>query len=273
VKGVVLVQQLNATCRGPAGARTLVFVHGFGCGQAMWRHVAPMFEHDFRVVLFDLPGSGEADPASYETVRHGRLEGYRDDVVALLDELGLSSVVLIGHSVSAMIAALVQIARPDLVERLVLVTPSARYLDDGPYIGGFSEGDIDELLDLMSRNHLGWQNPLAALVGGPASPAVREELERTFCRTRPEVAAEFAAVTFHGDNRADLPHVSAPTLVLQSREDSVAPMSAGLYVRDALPDSVFEVLDTRGHCPQLSAPRETADAIRTFLTTPRPERA
>jgi sigma-B regulation protein RsbQ len=171
-----------------------------------------------------------------------------------------------------MIAVLVQIARPDLVERLVLVTPSARYLDDDGYVGGFSDADIDELLDLMSRNHLGWQDPLAALVAGPGSPAVRDELERTFCRTRPEVAAEFARVTFRGDNRADLPHVSAPTLVLQSREDSVAPMTAGLYVRDAVPDCVLEVLETRGHCPQLSAPRETADAIRAFLDSRQVER-
>ncbi|SFC68348.1 Pimeloyl-ACP methyl ester carboxylesterase [Nocardioides terrae] len=249
-----------------------MFVHGFGCGQDMWRHVAPAFEDDFRVVLFDLPGSGAAAPSTYDPVRHGSLEGYRDDVIALLDEVGLSSVVLVGHSVSAMIAVLVQIARPDLVERLVLVTPSARYLDDGSYVGGFSGSDIDELLDLMSRNHLGWQNPLAALVAGPDSPSVQDELERTFCRTRPEVAAEFAAVTFRGDNRADLPHVSVPTLVLQSREDSVAPMSAGLYVRDNVPDCELEVLETLGHCPQLTAPEETAKALRSFVGRARTER-
>jgi sigma-B regulation protein RsbQ len=165
----------------------------------------------------------------------------------------------------------VQIARPDLVERLVLVTPSARYLDDGAYVGGFAEADIDELLDLMSRNHLGWQNPLAALVAGPDAPEVEDELERVFCRTRPEFAAEFAAVTFRGDNRADLPRVSAPTLVLQSREDSVAPMSAGRYVADTVPSCDFEVLETRGHCPQLSAPAATVQAIRHFLTARRAE--
>ena len=242
-----------------------MFVHGFGCGQDMWRHVAPAFEDDHRVVLFDLPGSGEADPSAYDSERHGRLEGYRDDIIALLDELDLRSVVLVGHSVSAMIAVLVQIARPDLVERLVLVTPSARYLNDDPYVGGFSDADIDELLGLMSRNHLGWQDPLSALVAGSDSSPVKDELERVFCRTRPEFAAEFAAVTFRGDNRTDLPRVSARTLVLQSREDSVAPLSAGLYVKDAVPDCVFEILETRGHCPQLSAPDETATAIRRFL--------
>lgn len=249
-----------------------MFVHGFGCGQDMWRHVAPEFERDHRVVLFDLPGSGEAAASTYDSARHGRLEGYRDDIIALLDELELRSVVLVGHSVSAMIAVLVQIARPDLVERLVLVTPSARYLDDVDYVGGFGETDIEELLDLMSRNHLGWQDPLAALVAGSDSSAVKDELERVFCRTRPEIAVEFAAVTFRGDNRADLPLVSAPTLVLQSREDSVAPLSAGLYVKEAVPDCAFEILETRGHCPQLSVPHETAAAIRRYLDAGGPGR-
>jgi sigma-B regulation protein RsbQ len=266
VSAVALAKQLNVTSRGAADAPPIVFVHGFGCGQDMWRHIAPSFEADYRVVLLDLPGSGAADPATYDSVRHGRLEGYRDDLIAVLDELDLSSVVLVGHSVSAMIVVLVQIARPDLVDRLVLVTPSARYLDDGPYVGGFTEADIDELLDLMSRNHLGWQNPLAGLVAGPDSPAVKDELESFFCRTKPEVAAEFAAVTFRGDNRSDLPLVSAPTLVLQCREDSVAPMTAGRYVAETIPDSVFEVLETRGHCPQLSAPDQTASAMLGFLS-------
>lgn len=259
-------EQLNATISGPSEAPALVFVHGFGCGQHMWRHVAPAFAESHRVVLFDLPGSGDAAPEAYDPARHGSLSGYADDVAALLRELGLSSVVLVGHSVSAMIGVLLQVAHPDLVARLVLVAPSARYLDDEPYVGGFSPRDIDDLLDLMSRNHLGWQNPLAALVAGDGDPAARAELERSFCRTRPEVAAEFAAVTFRGDNRADLAAVSVPTLVLQVREDAVAPMSAGVFVRDAIADAHFEVIETRGHCPHLTAPAETTAAIERFLT-------
>ena len=256
---------LNVSVNGPSTGGPLVFVHGFGCGQDMWRHVAPAFESDHRVVLFDLPGSGEADIASYDPVRHGTLEGYRDDVIAVLDDLGLQAVDLVGHSVSAMICALVQIARPDLVRRLVLVTPSARYLDDDGYVGGFAESDIDDLLELMSRNHLGWQDPLASLVAGPDAPEIKDELERLFCRNRPEVAAQFAAVTFRGDNRTDLPSVSAPTLVIQVRDDLVARMSAGRYVADAIPESEFEVIESRGHCPQLSAPNATTAAIRRFL--------
>jgi sigma-B regulation protein RsbQ len=258
-------QLMNASVRGRRGAQAIVFVHGFGCGQHMWRHVAPAFEDEYRVVLLDLPGSGGAAEASYDAQRHASLEGYRDDLVSLLEELGLASVVLVGHSVSAMIGVLVQVARPDLVERLVLVTPSARYLDDVDYRGGFSEADIDELLELMSRNHLGWQNPLATMVAGDAGSAARAELEQAFCRTRPEVAAQFAEVTFRGDNRADLPAVSAPTLVLQSADDLVAPASAVAHVRDAIPGAVLGVIATHGHCPHLTAPVETIDAIDRFL--------
>jgi len=260
-------QLLNASVRGPVGAQAMVFVHGFGCGQHMWRHIVGAFEGEYRVVLLDLPGSGDAATSSYDSDRHASLGGYRDDLVTLLRELELASVVLVGHSVSAMIAVLLQIAHPDLVDRLVLVTPSARYLNDTGYDGGFPEADIDELLELMSRNHLGWQNPLATMGAGEHDSDARTELEQAFCRTRPEVAAQFAAVTFRGDNRADLPLVSAPTLIIASAEDSIAPMTAGTHVRDAISEAQFEVVPTRGHCPHLTAPEETAAAIYRFLQT------
>lgn len=243
----------------------MVFVHGFGCGQEMWRHVAPAFEPDHRVILFDLPGSGAADPSTYDPVRHTHLSAYGDDVVALLEELEVDDAVVVGHSVSAMIAVLAQIKAPQRVARLVLVAPSARYLDDVGYVGGFSESDIADLLDLMNRNHLGWQERLAGIVAGAGPTGVRDELEQSFCRTRPDIAAQFAAVTFLSDNRQDLSQVSVPALVLQAREDLVAPLSAGEYVRDHLPTSEYVVIDTQGHCPHLSAPRETIDATRAFL--------
>ena len=258
-------EMLNASVRGPVGAPAIVFVHGFGCGQHMWRHVAPALEGEFRVVLLDLPGSGDADEASYDPERHASLEGYRDDLAALLVELGLDSVVLVGHSVASMIGVLLQIEHPDLVSRLVLVAPSARYVDTADYVGGHTETDIDELLDLMSRNHLGWQDPLAQMVAASSDSAAKGELEQAFCRTRPEYAAQFANVTFRGDNRADLPHVTAPTLVLQSAHDVIAPESAGQFVRDAIPDARYRLIDTRGHAPHLTAPDQTLAAIREFL--------
>ena len=260
-----VAELLNVTVRGPAGAPVLAFAHGFGCGQHMWRHVAPAFEGDHRVVLFDLPGSGDADPASYDPLRHGTLDAYRDDLVALLQELGLRDVALVGHSVSAMLAVLAHIAAPELVTRLVLVDPSARYLDDDGYVGGFSEADIEDLLGLMERNHLGWQDPVSSLVAGPGSPGVKQELEESFCRTRPDIAAQFAAVTFRGDNRADLPLVTAPTLVLQASDDVLAPVPAGTYIRDHIPGAELVVVEATGHCVHLSAPEVTVDAIRQFL--------
>jgi sigma-B regulation protein RsbQ len=182
-----------------------------------------------------------------------------------MGELELADVVLVGHSVSAMIGVLAQIASPELVTTLVLVAPSARYLDDHGYVGGFSEADISDLLDLMNSNHLGWQDPLADMVAGAGQPDVKKELEESFCRTRPDFAAQFAAVTFRGDNRADLKEVAAPTLILQARDDIVAPLTAGTFVRDHIAGSEFSIIDTRGHCPQLSAPEQTISAIRQFL--------
>lgn len=263
-----LAKGLNATVRGPAGAPAMVFLHGFGCGQEMWRHVAPVFEADHRVVLFDLPGAAGSDPATYDVVRHGDLDGYRDDVARLLRELDLSDVVLVGHSVAAMIGVLLATGAPELVGRLVLVAPSARYLDDDGYVGGFSEADIDELLALMELNHLGWQDPLAGLVAGAGHPEVRDEVDASFCRTRPEVAAQFAAVTFRGDNRADLAAVDVPTLVLQVSDDMVAPVAAGTFVHQQIRGSTWAVVESTGHCPHLSAPARTVEAIRAFLDQP-----
>ncbi|WGL51655.1 alpha/beta hydrolase [Nocardioides sp. BP30] len=260
-----LAPRLNVAMHGPAEARPIVFVHGFGCGQLMWRHVAPAFAEDHRVVLLDLPGAGDSDLSLYRPERYTGLEAYRDDLVALLEELDLTDAVFVGHSVSAMIGVLVANAAPGRVGALVLVAPSARYLDDEGYLGGFSERDIEELLGLMERNHLGWQDPLAGLVAGAAPAEVKLELEDSFCRTRPDIAAQFAAVTFRGDNRADLVDVRVPTLIVQSSDDAVAPMSAGAFIRDQIPDSIFTVIETHGHCPHLSAPVETVAALREFL--------
>lgn len=256
----------NVSVSGRPGARPMVFVHGFGCDQHMWRHVAPAFEQDYRVVVLDLVGAGGSDLAAYDEERHATLHGHATDVLDVLHELELKDVVLVGHSVAAMIGVLAQIAEPDAISALVLVTPSARYVDTAGYTGGFSESDIDDLLNLMASNHLGWQAPLSELVL-PATerPDLHAELEESFCRTRPDIAAHFAMVTFLSDNRADLPRVSAPTLVLQNRVDAIAPPSAVTFVSDAIPGATQVVIDTTGHCPHLSAPEATVRAIEGFL--------
>ncbi len=244
----------------------MVFAHGFGCDQHMWRLLVPSFEPDFQVVTFDHVGSGSSDPSAYDPQRYSSLDGYAADVIELVEELDRGPVVLVGHSVSSMIAVLAAAERPDLFRQLVLVSPSARYIDDGSYVGGFSSSDIDDLLESMESNYLGWSHSMAPVImGNLGEPALSDELEQSFCRTDPTIARRFAKVTFRSDNRADLARVATPTLVLQCKVDAIAPMEAGLYVHEHLGDSEFVVLDATGHCPHLSAPAETADAIGKFV--------
>ena len=257
----------NITVTGPPDGQPLLFAHGFGCDQNMWRYVAPRFADEYKVVLFDHVGAGASDPAAWDPDRYATLDGYADDVLEICRQLQLRDVVFVGHSVSAMIGALAAKKQPELVARLVLVSPSPRYTDDGDYAGGFSEQDIAELLDSLNSNYLGWSSAMAPMiVGNPDRPELGQELTASFCRTDPDIARHFARVTFLSDNRADLAAVSAPTLVLQCTNDVIAPVAVGEYVRDALPNSSYVLLDATGHCPNLSAPDQTTAAIAAFLS-------
>ena len=246
----------------------MLFAHGFGCDQNMWRYVAPAFADRYQVVLFDHVGAGSTDPTAYDPERHDSLQGYAEDVVEICDALGLRDVVFVGHSVSAMIGVLAHVARPDLFAALVLVGPSPRYINDEGYVGGFDRPDIEELLGSLESNYLGWSSAMAPVIMGNGDrPELGQELTASFCRTDPEIARQFARVTFLSDNRKDLGAVSVPTLVLQCRDDVIAPMEVGGYVHDAIPGSVLTVLEATGHCPNLSAPDETTAAIEAFLST------
>ncbi|MFD6134731.1 alpha/beta fold hydrolase [Isoptericola sp. NPDC060257] len=251
---------------GPRHGPPMVFAHGFGCDQSMWRWVARAFEPDHRVVLFDHAGAGAADPSLYDVARHAALEGYASDVIDLLDDLDLGPVVFVGHSVSAMIGLLAAVRRPDLFERMVLVGPSPRYVDDGGYRGGFTAGEIDELLATMDANYLGWSRAMGPVImGSPDRPELGEELADAFCRTDPVIARRFARTTFLSDNRADLAAVRTPALVVQCRQDAIAPPEVGRYVHEHLTGSRFTLLDAVGHCPNLSAPTALVSAIRDYL--------
>lgn len=250
---------------GLADGPAMVFAHGFGCDQNMWRHVAGRFERTHRVILFDYVGSGRAQ-APYDPERYSSLTGYADDVLRILRELQLSDVVFVGHSVSAMIGALAEIQAPELFAGIVMVGPSPRYLDDTGYVGGFAPSDIDELLDSLASNYLGWSSAMApAIMGNPQRPELGRELEASFCTVDPDIAERFARVTFLSDNRDDLPKVGARTLVLQCQQDIIAPTGVGEYVVGRMPDATLVVMDATGHCPHLSAPDEVVDAIEAFL--------
>ena len=256
----------NVKVLGRAKAQPIVFVHGFGCDQNMWRLVAPAFESSYRVVLLDLVGAGKSDLSAWSSAKYQTLQGHAADVLEICRVLTLEDVIFVGHSVSAMIGVLAARAEPDRFAKLVLVGPSPRYIDDAGYVGGFSREDIEEMLESLDSNYLGWASAMAPVImGNPQRPELGVELENSFCRADPNIARHFARVTFLSDNRADLPLVRTPTLILQCSEDVIAPPVVGEYVRRSIPAARLVMLSATGHCPNLSAPEETIAAMRPFL--------
>jgi sigma-B regulation protein RsbQ len=249
--------------RGPV---SMMFAHGFGCDQSMWRHVAPAFEADYRVILFDYLGHGASDLSAYDPTKYGHLSGYAADVIDIARELGVRDGVFVGHSVSAMIGVLAANTAPELFNRLVLNGPSPRYVNDVDYVGGFERSDIDGLLEALESNYLGWSSTMAPVIVGNADrPELGRELANSFCRTDPAIARQFARATFLSDNRDDLRQVRARCLVLQCADDVIAPASVGQFVHEQLPASAFVQMAATGHCPNLSHPDETIAAMKDFL--------
>jgi sigma-B regulation protein RsbQ len=260
-----ITERNNVRLHG-SGERTMVFAHGFGCDQNMWRFVEPAFRYRFKTVLFDHVGAGRSDLKAYNKQKYSRLSGYSDDVVDIGRMIGLKGAIFVGHSVSAMIGALAVPKAPEMFSKIVMIGPSARYIDDGDYRGGFTEEQIEELLQFLEANHLGWSAQMApAIMGNLDRPELGEELENSFCRTDPDIAADFARVTFTSDNREDLARVNIPTLILQCQEDIIAAPEVGEYVHRAIPGSEIVILNATGHCPNLSAPDEVVAAMQAFV--------
>jgi sigma-B regulation protein RsbQ len=244
----------------------MVFAHGYGCDQSMWRYVAPAFEQDFRTVLFDHVGAGGSELSAFNAEKYGSLSGYAADLVEIANELDLEGAIFVGHSVSAMIGALASLDAPAAFSELVMVGPSPRYIDDEGYTGGFAAAQIEELLDFLDENPMAWSQAMApTIMGNPDRPELGQELTESFCRTHPEVAKVFARATFLSDNRSDLPKIGARTLILQCSDDVIAPMNVGAYVHENIRNSELTVLAATGHCPNLSAPDEVIAAIRAFV--------
>jgi sigma-B regulation protein RsbQ len=254
------------------GTQPMLFAHGFGCDQNMWRFVTPAFENDYRIVLFDYVGSGKSDIAQYDPRRYSSLEGYAQDVLDVCRALDLRDVIFVGHSVSSMIGVLAANVAPKRFARLVMVGPSPRYINDAPdYVGGFERADIEGLLEMMDKNYIGWANFLApAIMKNPEHPELSEELEASFCSTDPVIARGFAEATFFADNRADLPAVRVPSLIMQCSDDMIAPLAVGDYLNATLPGSTLHVMKATGHCPHMSHPDETITVIREYLSQPAP---
>ncbi|GHH39896.1 alpha/beta fold hydrolase [Lentzea cavernae] len=262
-----VVGRYNVVVTGNEAGPVVLLAHGFGCDQNLWRLIVPQLAERYRVVLFDHVGSGRSDVSAWSAERYSSLDGYADDVLNICRELDLRDVVLVGHSVSAMIAVLAANREPERFAKLVLLTPSPCYVDDGDYRGGFSREDVDELLTALESNYLGWSAVMAPVImDNPDRPELGAELTNSFCRTDPAIARVLARTTFLSDNRADLAKVTVPTLVVQCARDAIAPREVGQFVHDQVRGSELVTLDAVGHCPQLSAPDETAGAIVAFVS-------
>ncbi len=265
-----VIKRNNVKVSG-TGTQPMLFAHGFGCDQNMWRYVTPHFEHDYRIVLFDYVGSGKSDVSAYDAKRYDSLEGYARDVLEVIDALDLKDIIFVGHSVSSMIGVIAANEEPDRFERLILVGPSPRYINDAPYVGGFEQRDIEGLFEMMDHNFMGWANFLApAIMKNADRPELGTELTESFCSTDPVIARQFARATFLADNRDDLSRVSVPSLILQCSDDMVAPLEVGDYLHGELAGSTLRVMKAVGHCPHMSEPEETVSLIREYLATPVP---
>tara|TARA_R110002126_G_scaffold73463_5_gene183152 strand:+ start:799 stop:1650 length:852 start_codon:yes stop_codon:yes gene_type:complete len=250
------------------GKKTMLFAHGFGCDQNMWRFITPAFEEDFKIVKFDYVGCGKSDLSAYHTERYSELQGYAQDIIEICNALQLEDVIFIGHSVSCMIGVLAAIEQPNVFSNLIFIGPSARYVNDTNYSGGFSREDLEGLLDVMDNNYLGWAIFLAPVVmKNEDKPELTKELQDSFCSTDPVITRKFAEVTFFSDNREDLTNLSKPCLVIQCTDDAIAPDSVGQYVHSQIQNSTFEKMKATGHCPHLSHPEETIAIISNYLKT------
>lgn len=249
------------------GNQPMVFAHGYGCDQNMWRFIAPAFQKDFKIILFDHVGSGKSDQRAYDFKKYNSLKGYADDLIEICEVLDLKNVIFVGHSVSSMIGVLAAANRPDLFAKLVLIGPSPCYINHADYFGGFTQKDIDELIATLESNYLGWSSFITpVIIGNPEKEEFSEELNNSFCSMNPDIAKHFARVTFLGDNRSDLSGVSTQTLILQSHPDVIAPTQVGEFVHKEISNSRYVLLNSSGHCPHLTAPLQVISSIQSFLT-------
>ncbi|HEY9693881.1 MAG TPA: alpha/beta hydrolase [Oculatellaceae cyanobacterium] len=263
-----IILRNNVTCFG-RGKQPMLFAHGFGCDQNMWRFLTPNFENDYKIFLFDYVGSGKSDLSAYSAERYSNLNGYVQDVVDICEALDLTDVIFVGHSVSSIIGILASLQVPHRFAHLILIAPSPCYINDLPdYLGGFERTDIEGLLDIMERNYMGWASLLAPIVmKNEEHPELTNELETSFCSTDPVIARRFAEVTFLSDNRHDLPKVTVPSLILQCSDDALAPIEVGHYLHRHLLGSTLQVMKATGHCPHMSHPQETLHLIKQYLET------
>jgi sigma-B regulation protein RsbQ len=250
------------------GEQAMIFAHGFGCDQNMWRFITADFVDDYKIILFDYTGSGQSDISEYDPDKYSKLEGYAEDILDICEDYDLGDAIIVGHSVSATIATLASLKSPRHFSRLIHVAPSPSFLNDPPnYMGGFQYSDLEELLDLIDKNYIGWAQYLAPIViGGQASEWLIGELSSSFCSADPIIAQKFARATFLSDYRSAYAKSTVPSLIIQSRVDALASLAVGDFLNSTTPNSELIVIDSEGHCPHMTHPSITSEAIQKYLS-------
>jgi sigma-B regulation protein RsbQ len=251
------------------GDTTLLLVHGYGCDQTMWRYLAPLLARRHRVVTYDLMGCGGSDLTGYDEQRYATLHGHADDLLQVLEACApRGKVALVGHSVAAMIGMLATIRQPQRFASQIMIGPSPCYINDGDYVGGYNEEDIDGLLQFMQDDFHGWADAMAPVImGAPDRPELARQLSTRFRSNSPAIARHFGRVAFTADHRADVPRSSVPALILQCSDDLIAPREVGEYLRRHLPNSMLAMIANVGHCPHFSQPDASYDYMSSFLAT------
>ena len=248
------------------GDKVMMLAHGFGCDQNVWRHLIDAYQKEHTLIVFDFVGAGQSDLSAYDSLRYSTLDGYAADVLEIIETLNLRNVIFVGHSVSSMIGVRAAINKPEYFSQLVFVAPSPYYINDGDYVGGLDKADLEALFEMMESNYLGWSSAMAPLImGNPHKPELGEELTANFCATDPDIAREFARVTFFSDSRGDIVKLTVPSVTLQCNQDMLAPLHIGDYIKRYTPNNSLVILDATGHCPHLSAPAQTIEAINCYL--------
>ncbi|MDT0593544.1 alpha/beta fold hydrolase [Glaciecola petra] len=262
-----IIKRNNVKVLGKNGAPVVLLAHGFGCDQNMWRFMQPYLEEHFQLVLFDYVGSGKSILSEYSIEKYSTLEGYGQDICDVIEALEFSDVTVIAHSVSSIIASIAVIQKPRLIKNIVMVCPSPCFLNDRPnYAGGFERADLEELLDLMDKNYIGWANYLAPLVmGSQHSDELIGELSGSFCSTDPIVAKTFASATFFSDYRHILKQIPCATLILQSASDALADVKVGIYMNENISDCQLEVIESEGHCLHMTNHNTIAPIVLGFI--------
>ena len=260
-----VLKRNNVTVLGE-GEKALLFAHGFGCDQNAWKYIKNAFASDYKLILFDYVGAGNSDLAYYDQEKYASLYGYVNDLLEICDTLALKNYIFIGHSVSCMIGALASIKRPDLFEKLIMIGPSPRYINNEEYNGGFDQDTIDSLMEVMEEDYISWARSLAPqIMNTDNGDQLADELTDSFCSIDPEIAKQFAKVTFLADNRKDLPLIPVPSLTIQCSDDMIAPMAVGQYINKHTLNNALVVIEAHGHCPHMSHPAETIAAIKLFI--------